>query len=77
MKEGNTTLSVPKEFAEHLREDVKGGNDYERIHNWAEQEYGDSSDVSNDEILKKITELQGYNNSITKKDVDDVMQRYI
>jgi len=92
MKEGNTTLSVPKEFAEHLREDVEGGNDYERIHNWAEENFCSKDKVNNEDLLEAINNKEGYNNSITekeleeklegietitKKDIDDVMQKYI
>mgnify|MGYP006275067191 CR=1 FL=1 len=38
----NTTLSVPEEFAEDLRENYEGSNDLERLENWAEQFESDS-----------------------------------
>ncbi len=34
MEEEETTLRVPKDFAEHLRNDVDGHNDYKRLQNW-------------------------------------------
>lgn len=86
MKEGNTTLSVPREFANHLREDVDGNNDYERIHNWAKKEFGYKNSITNRDLDKKLQELNeklndfeqkpedSYNNSITKSDIRQAVE---
>jgi len=36
MSDEMTTLAVPKEFAENLRQEYKGGNDLERLQDWAD-----------------------------------------
>ena len=77
MKEGNTTLSVPKELAEHLRQDIDGRNDYERLHNWAEKEYGQSN--NKDITLEEIKELleqnsESNNNSITLTEIKSAVE---
>jgi len=36
MSDEMTTLAVPKEFAENLRQEYKGGNDLERLEDWAD-----------------------------------------
>jgi hypothetical protein len=59
VKEGNTTLSVPKEFADHLRDDIDGANDYQRLHNWAEENYSDSynNSITLEDIRDAMTNL--------------------
>jgi len=78
MKEGNTTLSVPKEFAEHLRKDFSGSNDFERLENWASDIGKDSynKDITNEDLLEAIEENQtSYNNPITIENMEDLMRR--
>lgn len=75
MKEGNTTLSVPKDFASRLRKDYDGHNDLERLENWKSEDTKDSynEDITNKELLKKIKEIE----PLTKMEVDDILQRYL
>jgi hypothetical protein len=46
MKDGNTTLSVPKDFAETLRMHYNGHNDMQRLENWAENQEDNSNNNS-------------------------------
>lgn len=63
----NTTLSIPKDFAEHLRSEFEGSNDWQRLHNWAQETYKDN-DI--DSIVEEIKEIrESYKNSITQEDI--------
>lgn len=53
-----TTLSVSKGFAEKLRNEYEGSNDFERLENWA-----DSRDSGDD-----------YKNVISLDDLDDTVR---
>ena len=77
MKEDNTTLSVPKDFADRLRQNFDGSNDWQRLHNWAEDTYKHTDSIHNKDLLEKLDELDGYNNSITVDDVEDAVSRAI
>lgn len=44
-----TTLQVPKEFAEDLRDNYEGRNDIERLHEWAEEYESDLYDSMDEE----------------------------
>lgn len=78
----NTTLAVPKEFAETLREEYDGRNDRERLENWAldcfESGYKDS--ISNRDLMEK---LEGLENTVkglealTREDIDAVLRNYV
>lgn len=79
-------MSVPKDFAENLREQYDGTNDWQRLHDWAEKTYYKNS-ITNEDIVAKIQELneklddfeqkpdQSYNDSITVEDIESVIQR--
>ena len=77
MKEDNTTLSVPKDFANKLRQDFEGSNDWQRLHNWAKDTYKQSDSVKNEDLLQKLEDKDGYNNSITVDDIEDAVSRAI
>ena len=77
MKEGNTTLSVSKEFAQTLRNDYDGRNDKERLESWAKQFENDSynKDITEnwiDELAEKIN--QSNNNSITLTEIESAVE---
>lgn len=80
--DGNTTLSVPKEFADMLRKDFDGRNDIERLRQWSERNTEEKESYNNSintesirsdiqELKEKIDEnkTKGYNNSISSDDV--------
>ena len=68
MKEGNTTLSVPKDFAQELREDYDGHNDLERLENWKSEE---SNDSYNEDITVDYVEIE----SIVENHADRVIKK--
>lgn len=77
MSDENTTLSVPKDFAETLRQDFDGSNDWQRLHNWAEDTYKHTDSVHNKDLLEKLDDLQSYKNRISVDDVEDAVSRAI
>jgi len=77
MSDENTTLSVPKDFAENLRQDFDGSNDWQRLHNWAEDTYKNNDKVDCADVLDKLDGQESYKDSITVDDVEDAVSRTI
>jgi len=66
MKDGNTTLSVPKDFAQTLRTDYDGHNDMKRLENWADS----SNDSSNNNAIT-LTEIESAVESALKENLTE------
>jgi len=65
MGEENTTLSVPKDFANRLRDNYRGSNDWQRLHNWAEDTYQDTEKITNEDLAELIESRDSYKNDIS------------
>jgi len=78
MKEGNTTLSVPNDFADTLRSEFNGRNDMERLENWADRHSNDSynKDITHEDILMEIKEIEIPENSngLTQQEVKKAVE---
>jgi len=57
MSDEMTTLAVPKEFAENLRQEYKGGNDLERLQDWADDcsEQGYKNPITVDDVEDAVS----------------------
>jgi len=57
MSDEMTTLAVPKEFAENLRQEYDGGNDLERLQDWANDnsEEGYKNPITVDDVEDAVS----------------------
>jgi len=57
MSDEMTTLAVPKEFAENLRQEYDGGNDLERLEDWADDcsEQGYKNPITVDDVEDAVS----------------------
>jgi len=57
MSDEMTTLAVPKEFAENLRQEYDGGNDLERLQDWADDcsEEGYKNPITVDDVEDAVS----------------------
>ncbi|MFB6208509.1 MAG: hypothetical protein ABEJ56_00030 [Candidatus Nanohaloarchaea archaeon] len=71
-----TTLAVPRKFADMLREGFAGSNDYERLKNWAEDEYGYKDSITNEDLMQAIEDIQqeSYKDSISQDEVREAVE---
>lgn len=71
-----TTLAVSKQFAENLREDYDGRNDMERLHQWAEEQFGYNDSITNEDLMEAIQDIEAesYNDSIDIDEIRDVVE---
>lgn len=51
-------LAVPKEFAEDLRSDFDGDNDFKRLRNWADSDREFERPASLGEVKELLSELK-------------------
>jgi len=69
MSDEMTTLAVPKEFAENLRQEYDGGNDLERLEDWA--------DNSSEEPYKNVISVDDVEDAVSRaieRDLPEVLR---
>lgn len=67
-----STLAVPKDFVEDLRDNYEGDNDKERLENWAEDFDSDDSDTEAVDIYDHRAEIE----EIVEDKVEELRRRH-